>query len=88
MNPLIVFVIALFALNIGFGIGAWWASRHNEDEFKNLLTYPGHQYYCQRCGAKFDPNETEDNELKVCQVCLDQLKANPDDEYLKKWRYE
>lgn len=36
---------------------------------------------CDRCGADFDPDESEDDTLMLCEHCVKALKNNPNDEY-------
>lgn len=81
MTPLIVFVITIFACSIGFVIGAFWATVGTANK-----EYDAQIKVCDRCGNRFSTEDSEDN--IICQRCVEFIKNNPDDEYMKKWRYE
>ena len=87
MNLLIGVMIAIVSFNLGMLFMAFWisASRQtNQDVTIKDFKDEGLFGTCDRCGKRFNLQETEDLELEICQHCFNEIKRNPNDEYLSR----
>ena len=80
-------IIAIVSFNVGMLFMAFWitASRQsNKDVSIKDFNDQGIFGTCDRCGKRFNLQESEDTELLLCQRCFKEVQNNPNDEYLTK----
>jgi DNA-directed RNA polymerase subunit RPC12/RpoP len=64
---------------------AFWVSvRRQSNKDVSIKEYKDQGIFgtCDRCGKRFNLQETEDAELLLCQHCFKEVQNNPNDEYL------
>jgi len=90
MNTMAWLIVCSVIFCIAFVLGAMWSyvgsiNKSFEEEFAKELKENKFKI-CDRCGCRYE--DATSGCADVCQSCITYLNENPDDEYLKRWRYE
>lgn len=79
MNQIVPCILVwLFGFYSGVAIMALFSATKSDIKERVIQTFT---YQCERCRKPFDPELTDDPDLKICYECMSELRSDPNDSY-------